>query len=204
MTESLAVNKVDSGQRFEEVKANYKTAFHKGGKPTIAKALNMIDHGVSFKSTESLTVESTGNTKEKMEQMYKDLPVFGAHVVVEEDKKTGEFVSFFGNFYDGIEQDVPDATPKITKSQAVLKAEEKAGDVSKHPEPTTTLQIYVKDSKAYLSYHVVYDILEEKKHMIFEVDAMTGVVLDMYNGFITEVAGGITGATGGIAGGFAG
>mmetsp|Transcript_82157 Transcript_82157/g.100799 ORF Transcript_82157/g.100799 Transcript_82157/m.100799 type:complete len:613 (+) Transcript_82157:47-1885(+) len=101
-----------------------------------------------------------GIYKQKMQQIYKNIPIFGATIVVEWDNidetnvnVTPNKRAIFGKYYlkDAILNILPDVTPKITADDALNRLNIAADKISKSD---AELNIYYKNNRPYLAWMI--------------------------------------------------
>ncbi len=121
-----------------------------------------------------------GKIKYKYKQLYKNIPVWGASLVKEDNAK------FHGSLLMGIEQDLDKVTPKLSIDDAVKLIKNRFKDFD-DDAANLNIDLYIKDvnSTAVLIYKI--DFLLEKPSL-----SRPNMIMDANNGEILELWDGLT------------
>ena len=133
-------------------------------------------------------VTASGTQKTRVVETYLGVPVWDSIAVLE--KRDGQYTDFaFGNIYDGIQDDLPDVTPAITKAEALTIALNELGDspsvVLAHD---AKLYVYIPgDNKAHLVYELSYTKVKGASFSTptFLIDAKDKNVHAQWEGFVS-------------------
>lgn len=160
-----------------------------------------LDKRNQFKNTKT-NEDKNGKTHARYKQLYDGIPVWGGDVIVHADQ-TGEVKKVTGKEVAGLEiklAGVDLKAPKVSPSQALDSAKQKAGDYIEYASADqlvfrgekTDMIIYVDDSdNAHQVYHVNY-VVEAPAGIArpnIMINAQTGDVITQWNGLTTDAVG---------------
>lgn len=192
--ESSAARHVDAKKRASEVME--RRQLFKARRGYLSNRDMTVRYLLDLGNQEDMAVAYTtssaqGTTVEKLRETYKGIPVFDKSVVVDRDERGELTGSATGSFIQGIEDDLPDPSPKISKDEALKLAMEVFDDVQhkKHlTSYTADNYIYTEEKEPAASVYVVSYNLGNgmnptRKSVI--VDARSGQIRKEWTNFQT-------------------
>ena len=167
------------------------SAFTKQGKDVkqALKSQYKLSGDYQFKSISSMK-DAKGNSHQRIQQMYKGIPVWGEQVTQHENNRTAKtYIS--GHIITQIEKDIDgDVKPTLSKSAVIdsvkEKAEGKLGKLHSYSRTNADLIIFFNDrlGMAHLAYHVEIMAKNERNEIVrhmFIVDAKRDIILKNWN-----------------------
>ncbi|XP_014781458.1 virulence metalloprotease [Octopus bimaculoides] len=189
---SDAARRVDAHERARRMIYLPSSPFHRRHldktEVTVRDLLGLKEYEEVEESNRIKTAEGTEILR--LQEKFLGVPVFDASLTVTQDKDGHLTGDATGTFIQGIEDDITNAEPKLSKLDVFDIAFKAEGDeiYAKSIQPEYKIMIFLDENdKSRLAYHINYRIENEEviKRPTFVIDGNTGEILLKYNNLDT-------------------